>query len=243
MHLPTIPSTVAATVLAVSTAVLTPMPAFAGELGGAGESGSPYPDGYVEPLSFWSGPYAGITIGYGWGEATQTYIRAGDHGTTSISPSGGLGALTFGYNVHTSQGILLGLEGDLGLMDMSAGPETVFDGHIYSADFGPFWGTARARAGAMLGQALVYGTAGLAFMDIDERSIGNTPGETALSNEFRAGWVIGAGAELAVGQRTSLKVEVLHMDLGTVDGFSQNNEPFRFEETANVLRTGISYKF
>lgn len=193
--------------------------------------------------ALWSGFYGGLSAGYTWGEATQFYDRAGDHGTASISPEGFTGAVTLGYNMQWPSGLVLGVEGDLGLMDVSAGPETIFDGHIYSAEFGPFWGTLRGRLGMAFGDNLVYGTGGLAFMDVSEVSIGNTPGETAISEDLRTGWVLGAGIEHAFAPEMSVKLEYLHMDFGSVDGRSANNERFSFDETADLVRVGLNYKF
>lgn len=191
----------------------------------------------------WSGLYVGLSAGYTWGEATQFYDRAGNHGTTSLNPDGFNGAVTAGYNIQWPGGLVLGVEGDLGIMDASAGPKTVYDGHIYSADFGSLWGTLRGRAGMSLGNTLVYATGGLAFMDVSEVSIGNTPGETAISEGWRTGWVLGGGIEQALGEGSSIKLEYLHMDFGTIEGRSANNERFTFDETADVVRVGYNMKF
>lgn len=191
----------------------------------------------------WSGFYGGLSAGYTWGEATQFYEREGDHGTTSLSPEGFAGSLTAGYGMQWPSGLVLGVEADLGLMDVSAGPETVFDGHVYSAEFGSFWGTLRGRLGLAMGDLLLYGTGGLAFMDVSEVSIGNTPGETAISEDLRTGWVVGAGIEQALTQETSIKLEYLHMDFGSNEGRSDNNERFAFDETADLLRVGLNYRF
>lgn len=243
----TFSSRLAAAIPSSIGAVMFAGPLLAADLGGQAKSLPPieptYADAYAAPIVPWSGLYAGISLGYGWGEATQTYERAGDHGTASLSPDGAAGALTLGYNVPWGNGLVLGVEGDLGLMDLTAGPETVFDGHIYSAEFGPLWGTLRGRAGVTFGDTLVYGTAGLAFMEVDEISIGNTPGETATSSDTRLGWVLGAGVEHLIGPRTSLKLEYLHLDVGSSDGRSANDEAFSFEETADLIRAGVNYRF
>lgn len=199
------------------------------------------PDG---PVRYnWSGLYWGLSAGYGWGESTQSYDRNDNHGLASTSPEGFLGSVTLGYNYQTLGGLLIGLEGDLGLMDVSADDKIVYDGHIYKTSYGPLWGTLRGRAGYAFGQTLLYGTAGLAFMDVDDVSIGNTPGETALNEDFKTGLVIGAGIEQALGSGMSLKLEYLHMDFGTYEGTSANNEDFSFKNDVDLVRAGVNYKF
>jgi len=200
---------------------------------------------YYEPAppAIWQGLYWGASIGYGWGTSEQYYDRAGDHGTASTDPSGPLGALTVGYNYMWSPRVLLGVEADLGLMNVSADDKVVFDGHIYKTSFGPFWGTLRGRVGWQMDRALVYATGGWAFMDVDEVSIGNTPGETARNEDWRSGWVLGAGVEYALMPGVTGKVEYLHMDFGSYDGYSSNREAYSFDNRVDLIRTGLNFKF
>ncbi len=191
----------------------------------------------------WQGFYWGATLGYGFGRSEQTYDRAGDHGFASTSPEGGAGALTLGYNMLWSPNILIGIEGDLGIMDISADDKVVYDGHIYRTSFGPWWGTLRGRAGLLFHNTLLYGTGGLAIMDVDEVSIGNTPGETATNEDLRTGFVVGGGVEHALSSGVTAKVEYLHMDFGRFEGYSANNEAYSFDNRVDLIRAGLNFKF
>lgn len=191
----------------------------------------------------WSGFYAGASVGSGWGTSTQMYNRAGDHGTASTSPSGFIASATVGYNYMYTPNILIGIEGDLGLLNVSADDKVVFDGHVYKTRFGPWWATARARLGYTSGNLLGYVTGGAAVMGVDEVSLGNTPGETATNASSRAGWVLGAGVEYALSSSTTAKLEYLHLDFGTMNGLSANREDYSFSNTLNIVRTGINFKF
>lgn len=204
----------------------------------------PLPVAY-EPdrLPYFQGLYWGASLGYGFGESVQNYDRNDNHGLASTEPEGVLGALTLGYNMQLGPQLMAGIEGDLGLMDVSADDKVVYDGHIYKTAFGPFWGTLRGRLGYVLGRAMVYGTGGFAFMDVDEVSIGNTPGETARNDDFRTGWVLGAGVEYALMPGVNAKLEYMHMDFGTFDGLSDNLEDFSFENRLDVIRTGLNFRF
>jgi len=193
--------------------------------------------------AIWSGIYAGLSAGYGWGESVQDYERNDNHGLASTSPSGALGSVTLGYNWMLDRNILLGAEADLGLMDVSADDKVVYDGHIYKTHFGPWWGTLRARAGWVAGDTLFYGTGGVAFMSVDEISIGNTPGETARNEDSRTGWVLGAGIEHAFAPGVTAKLEYLHMDFGRFNGLSDNAESYYFDNRVDLVRTGINFRF
>ena len=223
--------------------------AIAADLGGAPKTSSAPPAwepatiNYTNP-AIWSGAYAGISAGYGWGHSEQLYDRAGNHGLASTNPTGVVGAVTLGYNYQLSNsGIVLGMEGDIGLMDLNADDKAIFDGHVMKTTFGPWWATVRGRAGYAFDRTLVYGSGGAAFMGVDEISIGNTPGETAINRDTRSGWVVGGGIEHAFAPNMSAKVEYLHMDFGRYDGLSANTEHFHFDNTADLVRAGVNYKF
>lgn len=41
----------------------------------------------------------------------------------------------------------------------------------------------------------------------------------------------------------SAKLEYLHMDFGTYEGYSANREDFSFENEVDLVRVGLNYKF
>jgi outer membrane immunogenic protein len=194
-------------------------------------------------VPIWQGLYAGVSGGYGWGRSEQSYDRNDNHGLAATHPEGVLASLTVGHNHLVTPGFLVGVEADLGLMDITADDKVVYDGHVYKTSFGPWWGTMRARAGVVVDRTLLYGTGGVAFMGVDEVSIGNTPGETAHNKDTRSGWVIGGGIEHALAPGVSAKVEYLHMDFGKYEGLSANREDFSFDNKVDLVRTGLSVRF
>ncbi|MGL4397422.1 MAG: hypothetical protein ACRCS9_12845, partial [Hyphomicrobium sp.] len=78
------------------------------------------------PPAIWTGVYAGLSGGYAWGASEQMYDRAGDHGLASTSPAGALAALSVGYNHQFDGGLVLGIEGDIGLIDASDDDRIVY---------------------------------------------------------------------------------------------------------------------
>ncbi|MEL7048889.1 MAG: outer membrane beta-barrel protein, partial [Pseudomonadota bacterium] len=127
--------------------------------------------------------------------------------------------------------------------DLSADDRVIFDGHIWKSEFGSFWGTVRGRAGVLWGNTLVYGTGGWAFMEVNEVGIGDAAGQTATNEDIRSGWVVGGGIEHALSPGMTTKIEYLHMDFGTYDGLSENQEAYSFENNVDLVRAGINFKF
>ena len=199
----------------------------------------------IEPSwpPIWQGFYAGVSVGVGRGDSTHVYNRNDNHGDAEQSLTGALGSITFGYNYMLSPSWVAGVEGDIGVMDLSASDKVIFDGHVWKAQFGPAWGTLRGRLGYVYGRSLLYGTAGLAFMSVDEVGFGDAAGQTAINQSTRTGFVVGAGVEHALSERLTAKVEFLHMDFGTYDGLSENRETYSFTNSVNILRTGVNMRF
>lgn len=195
------------------------------------------------PPPIWQGLYWGASIGYGWGSSEHYYNRNDNHGTASTDPSGGLASLTLGYNHMLSPHFLVGLEGDIGLADLSADDKVIFDGHVWKSEFGPLWATVRARAGMLWGNSLLYLTGGWAIMEVNEVGYGDAAGQTAVNEDVRSGWVLGAGIEHAFSPGMTAKLEYLHMDFGRYDGYSENRENYYFDNSVDLIRTGLNFKF
>lgn len=213
--------------------------AMSADLGGApAPAWDPPLTSYANPAT-WTGMYLGLSGGYGWGQSDHT--RAGDE--VSTDPEGGLAALTLGYNYQMMGGLVLGLEGDVGIMDLNADDKAVFGNHSFHSEFGPWWATVRGRAGYTFDRTLIYGTGGAAFMGVDETIVGDTPADTARNRDTRSGWVVGGGIERAFAPNMSAKVEYLHMDFGTFNGITENQDAFAFDNKIDLVRAGVNYKF
>jgi outer membrane immunogenic protein len=109
--------------------------------------------------------------------------------------------------------------------------------------FGPFWGTIRARAGFVWDRALIFATGGVAFARLDNVSHNTITGHTASSSDVQTGWVAGGGVEYAFADNITGKLEYLHMDFGRYDGLGSSHGRVSFDNTVNVIRAGIAYRF
>lgn len=178
---------------------------------------------YVAPVYTWTGPYIGISGGYGWGSSDFS-------GGGSLDPDGGLFGATLGYNWQMGA-LVTGIEGDIswsGLKDSGTctlGPCSVENNWL---------GTVRGRLGYNAGRWMPYITGGLAVGDIDARISG-----VGSSDKTKAGWTLGGGVEAQIAGPWSAKVEYLYVDLGNGDSIGGQRPDF----TTNIVRAGLNYHF
>jgi outer membrane immunogenic protein len=207
----------------------------------------------------WSGGYVGIEGGYGWGHSDQTDsgipaavvppvpppVVVSILGDGHYSLNGGLVGGTAGYNWQTGP-IVFGLEGDYSWSDIQGssnvcGPTTATP-HPCGTELDSL-GTFRGRIGYAMGATgnwLLYATGGLAVGDV-HGSDALTP---ASGGEFRAGWTVGAGVEVAVAPNWTVKAEYLHVDLGSAQLFDiVPGVPETVSFRADIVRAGINYHF
>jgi len=202
-------------------------------------------DGATPPI--WNSWYVGASVGYGWGESDYYLAQAG-HGAATNRPSGFAGSLMAGRNWQFPNRVVLGIEGDLGLMDLTD-QRHWRDDHLFKSQFGPFWATLRGRAGYLWSnRLLLFATAGAAFLETDETVLGAgegeaNPGQTSPNRNFHLGWVAGLGAEYAYSERLSAKLEYLHMDFDQFQSRNGNGSLYTFEDHIDLWRVGVNYKF
>ncbi|MBN8996041.1 MAG: porin family protein [Rhizobiales bacterium] len=193
-------------------------PAAAADLGG----------GYAEPSApayrssgfSWNGPEIGVLLGYGWGNASAPGTKFGADGWT--------GGAYAGYNFQVAPQFVLGVEGDI----MASG----MDGSVAGLGVSNPWNaTLRGRAGWAYNQFLLYGTGGLALGGLKT----STPGDS--DTKTQVGWTLGVGAEAALTNTVTARLEYRYTDLGNA-GFSNvggGNVGF----TSNQLMLGLGMKF
>jgi outer membrane immunogenic protein len=191
------------------------------------------------PLSAynWTGLFAGLNAGYGWGSGGANLQMPGTV-TTDLAPAVSSGALpTFvalnrsgfigggqiGYNYQISA-LVLGVEADVDGARVNGASNiqtdvAAFNPVVISAGSTLNWlGTARARLGITpVDRWLVYATGGLAYCAGHQSYVAASNGEILASGRTiaRAGWTIGAGLEWAFADNWSVKAEYLYYNLGS----------------------------
>ena len=230
---------------------------------------SPPPIAYYN----WTGFYVGGNVGYGIGQdpisQTLSFPAGGVTDTsftrTVVAPKGVIGGVQFGYNVQ-SQSWLAGVEFDF----QGSGQQDKACGLSCLVSTGPaaqqtlnveqqlqYFGTARARIGAVDNNVLYYVTGGGAYGRVSETTNvilnAGAGGATSVSNQItdnQFGWVVGAGIEAGLWGNWTAKVEYLYMDLGHL---AANSFGFAFAGTPgalttnsairdNIVRAGLNYR-
>ncbi len=196
------------------------------------------------PTTDWTGPYLGISVGYADGWSEHYYDRAG-HGRAETDPSGGAFAITGGYNHQFDNGVVLGVEADLGVADISDDTKVIFDDHYYTTEWGDVFGTLRGRVGYAFEDTLVFATAGFGFMDSDEVVVGNTPQEGVSNEQTLTGFAGGLGFERRVWENTSVKLEWVRFAFSETDGVNTgpdgDPEAWSFDGGVDLFRIGVNF--
>lgn len=230
---------------------------------------------FVPALS-WAGFYVGAHGGYGWGDKEA---RVGSNccvvfpldltnrvfprsiGARRDGPAGGAQA---GYNIQVGR-YVAGLEADVSWMAsrskaVHSAPDPMYPGSpitISTFQSKLDWlGTLRGRAGLTFGRALVYGTGGAAYGEVEDKAAAAIPALgyappawTRRSTQW--GWTAGGGVEYALNKSFSIKAEYLYYDLGeqTVRASDPATFPpgehidYLFSNSGSIARAGVNFRF
>jgi outer membrane immunogenic protein len=189
---------------------------------------------YMEPGYNWTGFYAGINGGYGFGNSDWS----APSGTSGFNVDGGLVGGTLGYNYQMGQAVF-GLEGDIDWSGIKGQTSTGICAGGTCETSNNWLATARGRIGYAFNRMMPYVTAGAAFGDVKM----NLPG-IGSESETRTGWTAGGGVEFALTGPWTAKVEYLYVDLGkancsvTTCGVSTN-----VDFNTSLVRAGFNYRF
>jgi outer membrane immunogenic protein len=165
----------------------------------------------------WTGAYAGAHLGGGWGSQGP------------VSTSGFVGGVQGGYNAQFDK-FVVGGEADISASNVG--------NKSYNEKVRTNWlGSARARAGYLVDpNILVYGTGGLAVGNVNTQSIWGKNSDT------HGGWVLGAGGEYMIQPNITVRGEYLYYSLSSSD-YPSSVGPIKVDNSTNVLRAGVNYKF
>jgi outer membrane immunogenic protein len=177
--------------------------------------------------AMWTGAYAGLHVGGDFGKFSTS------GGSETVS--GVIGGVHAGYNWQAGS-MVYGLEGDADIS--GAKKDYNFGSGVTGTLSNGFLGSLRGRIGFTSGQALFYGTGGLAFASTKFEA--KAGGSKASLTDTQTGYVIGLGMEYAISSNMSARIEGLRY--GFKDVFKDDiGSGMKYD--ANVVRAGISYKF
>jgi outer membrane immunogenic protein len=188
------------------------------------------------PVAYnWSGFYAGIQGGWGFGNSSWV-DRVGSTGDFDVD--GGLLGGTLGFNWQNGMTVL-GVETDLAWTDISGSTKVTCG--LGCTTSNSWLGTTRARLGYAVDRWMPFVSGGLAYGDIQA----STPGFRGNSDS-NVGWTVGGGVEFALAGNWTAKGEYLYVDLGDLNcnvaqcgGAGRSKVDF----TSHILRAGLNYRF
>lgn len=177
----------------------------------------------VAPLATWTGPYAGIQLGYGFSGRV-------DEPGNRISTDGFLGGAFGGYQADLGNGVVAGVEADLGYSGVKG------DNAGTEAKSGVD-GSLRARLGyAVTPDILPYITAGGAAQSLKVTEGGVSDRNTML------GWTAGAGVDVKVTENMFVRGEYRYTDFGS-DDFTTGSGTRSVDSRDNRVSLGVGFKF
>ncbi|MCP1199283.1 outer membrane protein [Notoacmeibacter sp. MSK16QG-6] len=186
----------------------------------------------------WSGPYAGLQLGYGWADTDWTYQTGGD--TVDVDPDGVFGGLYAGYNYQFGS-LVAGAEIEANIADIDDEtdcPSAAFDcrGEVNA------FGSLRARFGYAADRFLAYGTGGLALghMKIETEDLtGNVNNE----GKVLLGYTVGGGVETLIGSNVVLRAEYDYYNFEDEDFTVDGGNEIETDLDMHTIRFGLAYKF
>ena len=176
-----------------------------------------------QPVAAWAGPYAGVTLGYGFGG----HVKAKDQGVDTKT-DGFIGGAFGGYNWQQDN-FVYGAEADLGYN----GTKGSNDGLKAK---GGVEGSLRARLGySVTPEILLYGTGGLAAKNqkIEDSVTGVDDSKTML------GWTAGLGTDIKITDNVFGRVEYRYTDFGS-HSFGDEG---KVKSSDNRVTFGVGMKF
>jgi outer membrane immunogenic protein len=206
------------------TALAGTMPAYAADVV-MEEPPAPAAPMEVPPVNTWAGPYAGVTLGYGFSGQTDV----GAPFNNEIGTDGFLMGAFGGYNWQTGN-VVYGAEGDIGYSWME-GDNAGFDSESGVE------GSLRARLGYSVSpNILLYATAGGAAKDLE------VSGPTGSDSNAMLGWTAGGGADIMVTDNIFGRVEYRYTDFGN-ETFDLGATSADVDEKDHRINFGLGMKF
>lgn len=202
------------------------------------------------PIHTWSGLYAGLNVGYGFGnnaleQGSMVEYPNGKYlgfWNKNQSPTGVVGGGQIGYNYQVNPWLVVGGEADIQASDMNSSRSYYTTGVAYSIDrifintanSIDWFGTARGRIGVTVpsySNIFVYGTGGFAYGYVNN-TVGiadiwsNSSGSSGFSGsstygDTKLGWTAGGGLEWSPSSFPAWSAKVEYLYLN-LGSLSQN---------------------
>jgi outer membrane immunogenic protein len=212
----------------------------------------------------WTGFYAGIHGGYGWGDADYSFAppqggafapnAGGSFGQTADGGTFG-GHLGFNYQLNN---VVIGLEGSLASINFSATSLNPFgfafppEQFVYQTDM--TWLVAvTPRLGYAANNLHAYVKGGLAAGRVESVVVNSVdpPPSSLREKTWHVGWTVGAGIEYAMARNWVVGIEYNYLDLGRQlhggmaisNGVPLTLVDYDLDLTVSTVLARLSYRF
>lgn len=217
------------------------------------------------PSFSWNGAYVGVFAGAGFtGKDVRVTDRDGYQTGAARSfgykiDDGFTGGVTLGYNVQLDNSpLVFGVEGELGYIDLAGkrtDPASIGGDTRSRAEFDEFYATLTGRVGFAFERFLVFGKAGVAYLDTSARYRdscdvlacgGGLISARKSGDEFH--FTAGGGLEYAFTDQISVKGEYTYINTGETLNASGDfaGSSFRFGTRIpdiHIVKAGLNYRF
>src|SRR5215204_517229 len=198
---------------------------------------------WAAPVPFvnWTGFYVGGHTGYAGGAASD---RVTDPLPTGKALGAMFGGVQIGYNRVLPSGLLLGVEGDLSFPNFLSADDVVRSRTTPQGNLAEkidYVGRLRGRIGYAFDHWLLYGTGGFAWSHARFIETSDLTGDEDKVLRTRGGWVLGAGAEVAIAPDWSARFEYLYDGFGKVAVTMPSGVRSETTFDTHTLRLGLNW--
>jgi len=156
----------------------------------------------------------------------------------SMAPSGGFGGVQAGFNATVGSGMIVGIEADLSLADITdSAPGLVIGETVTSTT--DWTGSVRGRLGFDAGDFMPYLTAGVVFSN----STASASDVAVDDSAVLSGAIVGAGVEAAVAETITVKAEYLYSAFGDHTWYEGELYQNTSSMSSDAVRGGINFHF
>lgn len=185
----------------------------------------------------WTGYYAGLQAGYGWGQSDISVTEGAPFSITPSIDGGFVGGHVAG--LWQFDQAVLGAVADLNY-SMIDGTAVSGLGSTFGTDI-KWFGSVDAKAGFAMNRLLVYGIGGLAFAGIETSQVA---GAAFASTRTNVGWTVGAGVDYALTDKFIVGAQYRYYDFGSehydvAAPFNDRDQNVKL----NTVGINLSYKF
>ena len=161
----------------------------------------------------------------------------------SGAPTNGVvGGVLAGYNWQRGP-LVLGIEGDFGWTNAHGNgnipPPAVGTKNLYDARWDAHF---VGKAGYAMGQWMIFGTGGLAVIDLDFQEGSLTPAPPVTGGKY-VGFSVGGGVEYAFTRNLLGRLQYIYDDFGSKTYVAADGGIYRVSVTSQTFRGALSWKF